>query len=354
MKIWIDILTPKQAFFASKLSQTLMKDHEVWMTSRNYPQVIQMGKILGIDLEIIGKHGGSTNETKLSASIDRLHGLQTRVNDVKPDVCISFLSPEAARISFGLKVPHLAESDSPHASHVCKLVVPLLDSLYTPYSISLESWLQYGIKKEKIHRFRGLDPMVWLRDYKPNSDILKKLGLTERDRIVTIRTEEEQAAYVDRSTVSSIYPITKKLAGKFPDHKFVILARYTNRMKIEREDNILNVEGIIDGPSLLHYSKLFIGGGGTMTQEAALMGIPSIGAHRSSIPEVFSGYLIPEGLVKWRTKPAEIEREAEAMPSITNKVRSAQKKKVARLISVMEDPIPEIAKAVQTMRVAHN
>ncbi len=91
-----------------------------------------------------------------------------------------------------------------------------------------------------------------------------------------------------------------------------------------------------------------------MTQEAALMGIPSIGAHRSSIPEVFSGYLIPEGLVKWRTKPAEIEREAEAMLSITNKVRSAQKKKVARLISVMEDPIPEIAKAVQTMRVAHN
>jgi len=313
-----------------------------------------MGKLLGIDVEIIGKHGGSTNEDKLSASIDRLRGLQSRVNDVKPDICISFLSPEAARISFGLNIPHLAESDSPHASHVCKLVVPLLDSLYTPSSISLSSWLQYGIKKEKIHRFRGLDPMVWLRDYRPDSDVLKNLGLTDRDKIVTVRTEEDQAAYADRSSVSYIYPITRRLARKFPDHKFVILARYSNRRKIGREDNILNVEGIIDGPSLLHYSKLFIGGGGTMTQEAALMGIPSIGAHRSSMPEVFSGYLIPEGLVKWRTKPAEIEREAETILSETSNALSAQKKRLDHLISTMEDPIPKIAKAVQTMRVAHS
>jgi len=312
-----------------------------------------MGKLLGMDVEIIGKHGGSTIETKLSASIDRLHRLQTRVKDERPDVCISFLSPEAARISFGLKIPHLAESDSPHASHVCKLVVPLLDSLYTPSIISLDSWLRYGIEKKRIHRFRGLDPMVWLQGYRPNSDVLKNLGLTERDKIVTIRTEEDQAAYADRSTVSSIYPVAKRLAGKFPDHKFVILERYSSRMKVGREDNILNVDGIIDGPSLLHYSKLFIGGGGTMTQEAALMGIPSIGAHRSSIPEVFSNFLIPEGLVKWSVKPAEIEREAQAILSETSKSRSAQKKRVDRLISMMEDPIPKMAKAVQGMRVGH-
>ncbi len=330
-----------------------MKVHEVWETARDYPQVTQMGKLLGMDVEIIGKHGGSMIETKLSASIDRLHRLQTRVRDERPDLCISFLSPEAARISFGLKIPHLAESDSPHASHVCKLVVPLLDSLYTPSTISLDSWLQYGIEKKRIHRFRGLDPMVWLRGYRPNSGVLKNLGLTERDKIVTIRTEEDRAAYVDRSTVSSIYPVAKRLARKFPDHKFVILARYSNRRKVGREDNILNVDGIIDGPSLLHYSKLFIGGGGTMTQEAALMGIPSIGAHRSSIPEVFSSFLIPEGLVKWSTKPAEIEREAQAILSETSKSRSAQKKKVDRLISMMEDPIPKMVKAVQGMRVGH-
>lgn len=88
-----------------------------------------------------------------------------------------------------------------------------------------------------------------------------------------------------------------------------------------------------------------------MTQEAALMGIPSIGAHRSSIPEVFSGYLIPEGLVKWRTKPAEIEREAEIILSKPNNARSAQKKKADRLISMMEDPIPRIAKSVQDMSI---
>lgn len=330
-----------------------MKKHEVWKTSRDYPQVIQMGKLLGMDVEIIGKHGGSTIETKLSASIDRLHRLQTRVKEVRPDVCVSFLSPEAARISFGLKIPHLAESDSPHASHVCRLVVPLLDSLYTPSTISLDSWFQYGIEKTRIHRFRGLDPIVWLRDYRPNSDVLKNLGLTDRDKIVTIRTEEDQAAYVDRSTASSIYPIARRLARKFPDHKFVILARYSNKKKVRMEDNILNVDGIIDGPSLLHCSKLFIGGGGTMTQEAALIGIPTISAHRSSIPEVFSNFLIPEGLVKWPTKPADIEREAEAILSDTTNVGSAQKKKVDRLISTMEDPIPKIVKAVQVLRISH-
>lgn len=312
-----------------------------------------MAERLGLDLEIVGKHGGSELATKLSASLDRQQKLHAKVKRGKPDACVSFLSPEAARISFGLGIPHLAESDSPHASHVCRLVVPLLDSLFTPACTKSDSWSRYGIRRSRIHQFNALDPIVWLRDHKTDSDVLKNLGLKQRDKIVTVRTEEDQAAYTNRSSDSPIRSVAKRLARKYADHKFVILARYGNNRRIERDGNIFLVNGIIDGLSLLRSSILFIGGGGTMTQEASLMGIPSIGAHRSTLPEVFSNFLIPRGLVKWRTKGVEIAKEAETILNDITRNRSSWKKKADRVTSMMKDPIPRIAGAIQELR-AHS
>ena len=72
MKIWIDILTPKQLLFSEPIVEKLGKKHDLLCTSREYDEVSKLAKIRDFDLVFVGKHGGGDRETKLKASIDRM------------------------------------------------------------------------------------------------------------------------------------------------------------------------------------------------------------------------------------------------------------------------------------------
>ena len=129
MKIWIDILTPKQLLFSEPIIEKLGQKHEILSTSREYNEVSKLAKIRHLKLIFVGKHGGGDKKNKLSASIDRLEKLSNKIKKFEPDVVISFGSPEAARISFGLGVKHIMFCDSPHANAVMKLTLPFIQKL---------------------------------------------------------------------------------------------------------------------------------------------------------------------------------------------------------------------------------
>ena len=107
----------------------IRKNNTVLCTSRDYNQVTQLAKIRNLRLVIMGKHGGSKMHDKLNASLRRAKLLSMRIKKFSPDMTISFCSPEAARVSYGLDIAHICFSDSPHAKAVMRLVVPLILSL---------------------------------------------------------------------------------------------------------------------------------------------------------------------------------------------------------------------------------
>ena len=111
MKIWIDILTPKQLLFSESIIEKLGQKHDILCTSREYNEVTKLEKIRHFDLIFVGKHGGGDKKSKLKASIERIEKLTKKINKFKPDVVISFGSPEAARISFGLGIKHIMFCD---------------------------------------------------------------------------------------------------------------------------------------------------------------------------------------------------------------------------------------------------
>ncbi len=75
MKIWIDILTPKQLLFSEQIIKKLGKKHKILCTSREYEEVTKLAKIRDFDLVFVGKHGGDDKKAKLEASIDRISKL---------------------------------------------------------------------------------------------------------------------------------------------------------------------------------------------------------------------------------------------------------------------------------------
>ena len=113
MKIWFDILTPKQLLFFEPMIRQFQKNHHVICTSRNYREVTKLAKLRKSNLIFVGKHGGAEKYDKLNASTNRINQLSKIINNYLPDIAVSFCSPEASRVAYGLGIKHIAFSDSP-------------------------------------------------------------------------------------------------------------------------------------------------------------------------------------------------------------------------------------------------
>jgi predicted glycosyltransferase len=336
-----------------KLSEVLKKrGHEVFTTTRKYREVIELLKIKQMEAIIVGEHGGKELADKLITSSKRILGLAPILKRIKPDVSISFSSPEMARASYGLKIPHICINDSPHAESVAKLTIPLSEKLLTPKMIPKKNWVKYGISPKKIFQYNSLDPWAWLKDFKPDKRILKELGLVESKPILTFRTEESFAAYLLGKTKgqSLIIKIIKKVLEEKKDLQIVAIPRYNEQIQglVKTFKNIVVCKTSIEAPSLLHYTSVFIGAGGTMSAEAAILGVPTISCYPNS-PFIIEKFLIKRGLITRETNP---KRICEKVMNILNNIKNVKEKQtnnVKGLVSTFEDPIEKIIKEVEKM-----
>ena len=192
MKIWFDILTPKQYLFFEYFIQKLRKQHKIVSTSRKYDQVNGIRKFGSINPIIIGKHGGKDSVDKLLASLKRTELLTKKIETNGPDLLISFCSPEASRIAFGLGIPHIAFSDSPHAKAVMKLSLPYVTKLLTPWIIPKKDFKEFGINSRNIIQYRAIDAGVIIKNYRKTRKSKSNVKKT-----ILIRPEESEAAYIN-------------------------------------------------------------------------------------------------------------------------------------------------------------
>ncbi|MGC8849083.1 MAG: DUF354 domain-containing protein, partial [Candidatus Bathyarchaeia archaeon] len=210
MKVWMDIITPKQVLFLGSLAKHLeYKGFSLYLTTRNFKETLELADLKGLKLESVGKHGGGSLIEKLRQSCLRASKLSGRVYDEGVDLAVSFSSVEAARVAFGLSIPHICISDSPHSEAVSRLTIPLSSTLYTPWIIPKEAWTHYGIRGDQIFHYRALDPAAWLKGFKPDPSVLDELGLSGRP-VVVFRPEEEQASYMMTVREESPIPMVLK------------------------------------------------------------------------------------------------------------------------------------------------
>ena len=341
LKIWIDILTPKQLLFSEPIVERLGVKHDLLCTSREYEEVSKLSKIRKFQLDFIGKHGGSDKKTKLKASIDRIEKLLIKVEKFSPDLTISFCSPDAARISFGLGIKHIAFCDSPHANAVMRLTLPLIQKLLIPNIIPKKEFSKFGIQEKDIITYKAIDASVTIKR-KINEKI--KLPFTKNQKKnILIRLEEDQASYALKS--KKIIPIIKKIYEIFEEENIVILSRYTvqiEKFEKEFEKRIKIIKMSYDGKYLLKNTNVFIGSGGTMTAESALLGIPTISYN--AVPNIVENYLVKKKLIKRETNP---DKVCNYITKIFKESNKKNTNRVEKIISEMEDPIQKLIKIIK-------
>jgi len=343
LKIWFDVLTPKQLLFFEPMIRKLQKNNKLFCTSRNYREVVELAKIRGINLVFVGKHGGSDKIGKLNASLTRMHRLLSIVKKFNPELTVSFCSPEASRISYGLGVKHIAFCDSPHAEAVMRLSLPIIQRLLIPWIIPKKEFTKYGISEEKISQYKAIDASVIVKERSKND--LKYNFLLKKKKTILIRPEESEAAYVSDNE-NRITKIIREIIKEFPNYNVVILGRYLpqiSQFKREFGSNVIVMDKVVDGKSLLKFVDVFIGSGGTMTAEAALMGIPTISY--DAIPNYIEQYLVKIGLVKRQEDPQKIVFLVKKILKLNNK---KSKNKAKKILSSMEDPFSKLITHIKT------
>jgi len=341
LKIWIDILTPKQLLFSEQIIEKLEKKHEFLCTSRKYEEVEKLAKIRDFDLTFIGKHGGGDQKAKLEASIDRMENIYREIDAFSPDLTISFCSPEAARISFGLGIRHVAFCDSPHADAVMRLTLPLIQKLLIPNVIEKKEFSKYGIDKKNIISYKAIDAFVTIQR-KIKQEALLPFKNNKRKNIL-IRLVEEEASYASKS--SKIIPIIRQVIKEYSKENIVILGRYPKQIQnfqkiIGKKAKIIGMS--FDGKHLLKNTDIFIGSGGAMTAESALLGVPTISYN--AVPNIIEKYLVKKILVKRETNPVKICNYIKKIFTTSN---TEHKKRVKKIVDKMEDPIQELVNVIK-------
>ena len=336
MKIWIDILTPKQLLFSEPIVEKLGKKHDLLCTSRDYEEVSKLAKIRDFNLIFVGKHGGGDKKTKLKASIDRMEKLSTKIRTFSPDIVISFCSPEAARIAFGLGIKHVAFCDSPHAEAVMRLTLPLIQKLLIPFTIPKKEFSKYGIDEKNIIQYKAIDAFVTIQR---KIDQKAKLPFKNNNRKnILIRAVEEEASYTSKS--SKIIPIIKKIEREYENDNIVVLGRYTKQIKNLQKiigKKVKIVKMTYDGKHLLKNTDIFIGSGGTMTAESALMGIPTISYN--AVPNIIENFLVKKYLIRRETNPNKISNYIKKIFESTN---NQNQERAERIRKQMENPIEKL------------
>ena len=354
MRVWLDILTPKQILFMNELEKVLRaKGHEVFNTTRNYKEVNELMEMKGLDSFVMGKHGGSTLKGKLIAGAHRIAELANLVSKLNPDLSIAFASPEAARTAFGLAIPHYTVNDSPHSISVARLTIPLSKRLFAPKIIPKKEWIDLCASPDMIIQYNALDPAAWIKGFVSSPAVLYQLGLDESKPIVTFRVEETFASYLlDRVSQkeSVVMPIIRNLLERYKkDIQIVVIPRYNEQihmLKAAFHSQVTVTEKVVDSTSLVFFSSIFVGAGGTMTAEAALLGTPTISCYPVE-PTMVEQYLIKEKAVCRIIDPDKAFKKITNILDNFESYKRASQEKATNLLSSMENPIDVIINQIE-------
>ncbi len=280
--VWFEVLTPKQAMLFLAIGKELQKfGFNCHYTTRDHDYILDIFKAHKIQPVSFGHYGGKSLEDKLLASVRRVVVLAENIISLptKPAVAISFSSPDASRVAFGLGIPLILMNDTAHSKPVAKLTFALANYLLTPSCIPKEIFTRLGANLETMFNYNGVDEVEYIAGENQQKFLKLREKAIEKDNMyLAYRPEESFASYMKDKDSKPYLEILEHIIECY-QRKIVVFPRY----EIQREIILEKFEGQIEIPTngfyflnLISNAEIVITGGGTMAREAALLGVPSI------------------------------------------------------------------------------
>ena len=289
MKIWIDITnSPHVIFFSNIIDRLKSENHEVVITSRNLSNTRELLNLKGWNYKEVSNHPGASSIGKILYYPIRIFRLYKYLIKKNIDISISHSSFHAPFASWLLNVPSIYLNDNEHAkgNYI---------SFYFANKILLPESLKQKVIDEKwynlfkISFYPGIKESMYLSDY--------KLKYNKNNNSIYIRPEPWTAEYYKGKKYffdNLIISLSKK-------YKVYILPRGEEQKKYYSHDKFSTIS-VVEKPlslkDIFNDCYLFIGAGGTMTRELAVLGMPTISIYQDKLLEV-DKYLINNNYMKY-------------------------------------------------------
>ncbi|MBR6283947.1 MAG: DUF354 domain-containing protein [Muribaculaceae bacterium] len=290
MKIWFDLTnSPHIHFFREMIAELKREGHEVLVTSRDAANTVDLMEMYHIDYHLVGGFYGTKLSHKIMGNIKRVRDLARFVKEQGVDVGISqssFAAAVAARLAH---VPCIYTNDNEHAMGN-KVSFIFANQIFVPEFIPVSKVANLFVSKRKVQQYPGVKEGIYLwRKY------LKNQQQDSHKATIYYRPEPYFAQYYKGKTNF----FDDALVELKDDYSIVILPR-DKQQAAHYQDSRFN--GITVSTKPLEFDQiandcmLFIGAGGTMTREMAVIGIPTISVYQDELLDV-DRYLIAQGLM---------------------------------------------------------
>lgn len=290
MKILIDIGHPAHIhYFKNFIKIMEKKGHKFLIIARDRGIIQDLLQKYKFDFVDRGK-GNNSLFGKFIYMFSADYKIFVDARKFKPDLFLSFSSPYAAQVSFLLRKPHVALTDTEHEDNVLsKFTYPFSTTILTPSSY------QNNLGNKHL-KFNSVVENLYLdkKYFNPDIRIRKDLKLNKNSEFVIIRFVSWNAHH-DVGHVGLNYESKKELI-EILKHKFKIFISSEGKLPKEFKQYEINVspEKIHD---VLAEASIFIGESATMASESTLLGTQAV--YINSLP--LMGYLEYEqnsGLLK--------------------------------------------------------
>lgn len=307
-RIWIDIdNSPHVPFFLPIIQELQNQGFELLLTARDMYQVSELLDLHHLPCRVLGRHYGKNKFLKVFANFARAVQLIPIAAKFRPGLAISHGSRAQVLTSKLLRIRSVMLHDYEHS---VKTGFVEADWTLMPDIIPARAMSR---KPERVLTYPGLKEDVYLPRFRPDPSILNRLGIAAEDLVVTLRPPATEAHYHKPESEILFDAAVARLA-RTPNVRAILLPRNARQEESLRKKWATVIEsgvmvlpnGPVDGLSLIWFSDLVIGGGGTMNREAAALGVPVYSVFRGKLGAV-DRYLAQQGRLTLLESAEDIE-----------------------------------------------
>jgi predicted glycosyltransferase len=290
MKIWIDFInTPQVTFFAPFIKEFRKDGHEVLLTCRDSGNTIDLLKQQNLEFHMVGEKAGTGIIQKALFFPRRVIKLRSFIKKHKPDIAASqssFYQPVVARM---LKIPCLYTNDNEHAKGNIFAFI-FASRVILPSVLQDKEFTRRWPLRKKVSFYPGVKEAVYLSQQPELLEVAK-----EKKTRIYFRPEPWTAQYYN----GPLNFFDSTLLDLAKEYKVTVLPRDKTQREYYMQDKFRAITVALKPVSLVNIisdCQLFIGAGGSMTRELAILGIPVISIYQEKLLSV-DKYLVDKGLM---------------------------------------------------------
>lgn len=267
--------------------------HTIIITSRPLANTVELLDQRGLKHTVVGDHYGKNFLKKVFGYPIRVLQLRKFLKSQKPDLAVSqssFHSPVVARL---LGIPSIYTNDNEHAMGN-KPAFFCATKILIPENLPVERVAKTGIPAKKVLQYPGVKEGIYLWS---KGEAIQEQRKKNTSGVINIyiRPEPQTAQYY-KGKENFLDDTIVALQNRY---KITVLPRDANQAKHYKQEKF-NATNVPDKPMsfdiIAANCSIFIGAGGSMTRELAILGIPTISVYQDDLLEVDT-FLIAKGLM---------------------------------------------------------